>query len=80
MNLNFFTDNEVNVLVMEYLPSSSIYDNIKEFGAIPENIVKKYAIHILEGIDFLHMNGIIHCDIKCANILLTASDECKICD
>lgn len=45
-----------------------------------------YATDILEGLKYIHGNGIIHDDIKLENILMTSSeteeeyDKAKICD
>lgn len=43
-----------------------------------ENEVKTYFKQILEGIEELHRQGIMHRDIKVENILLTNEDTIKI--
>lgn len=47
--------------------------NRTDDGGLPIPIVKKIVKQTLEGIKFLHDNGIIHTDIKPENILLTLS-------
>jgi len=42
--------------------------------------VVRIAREICCGMAYLHANGILHCDLKSSNILLTESGQAKICD
>lgn len=39
-----------------------------------------YVIKILEGLDYLHCNDVVHCDLKAANILTTKTGNVKLSD
>jgi serine/threonine protein kinase len=57
-----------------------IRDYRKKGERIDEGKVKKWAIEMLEGLDFLHSKKVVHFDIKPANILLEQLDRVKIGD
>ena len=38
-------------------------------GTVPEVIARDYICQVIEGLNYLHSQCVIHCDIKCANIL-----------
>ncbi|KAG4421655.1 hypothetical protein IFR04_005155 [Cadophora malorum] len=40
----------------------------------------KWAQQIAEGVQFLHQNGIVHCDTSSANTLITSSYDVVLCD
>ena len=44
----------------EFVPGGSIASLVKRFGAFPEDVVRKYTREIVEGLSYLHANGVIH--------------------
>jgi len=66
-------------LVMEYLPGQSLLTKIKERTlALPQilDIVREIA----SALDFAHTNGIVHSDLKPANIIFTEGGQPVIVD
>jgi len=57
-------------LVMEFCSGGSLRTIVREKGGLPESRVIQYTRQILNGLSYLHAHGIIHRDIKAANILL----------
>ncbi|XP_057962090.1 mitogen-activated protein kinase kinase kinase 18-like [Malania oleifera] len=67
-------------IFMEYASGGSLSATIhKQCGGLDELTVQSYARAIVLGLKYLHENGIVHCDIKGANILI-ARDGAKIAD
>ncbi|KAK3025567.1 hypothetical protein RJ639_041045 [Escallonia herrerae] len=67
-------------LFMEYVPGGTLSDVIKKRGgSIDEPTIKSYTRQILRGLDYLQMNGLVHCDIKGQNILI-GEDGARIAD
>ncbi len=65
---------------MEYMPGGSVKDQLKAYGALTENVTRKYTRQILEGVSYLHSNMIVHRDIKGANILRDSAGNVKLGD
>ncbi|XP_057432904.1 mitogen-activated protein kinase kinase kinase 18-like [Lotus japonicus] len=67
-------------LFMEYAPQGTVTDAInKHGGGIEEAMAGFYTRQILLGLEYLHSNGIVHCDVKGQNVLVTESGA-KIAD
>ena len=68
-------------LVMEFVDGGSLADVIARSGALVEERVAQVAKQVLTGLAYMHENGIIHRDVKPANILIdTRTDTFKLCD
>ncbi|KAM7492716.1 hypothetical protein LguiA_035637 [Lonicera macranthoides] len=82
--IGFDTTNEnskpIYNLFLEYMPGGSLSNVIKnQGGPIDENLIKLYTHQILLGLDYLHSNNLVHCDIKSQNVLI-GKDCAKIGD
>lgn len=66
-------------IFLEYVGGGSLESALKEYGGLSEKIVKKYTKQILDGLEYLHSQKIIHRDIKAANILVNKG-VCKLTD
>mmetsp|Transcript_70528 Transcript_70528/g.181779 ORF Transcript_70528/g.181779 Transcript_70528/m.181779 type:complete len:373 (-) Transcript_70528:80-1198(-) len=68
------------LIFLEYMPSGSISSVLTKFGPYGVGLVRKYTRQILEGLDFLHSEKIVHRDVKGANILIDAEGDAKLSD
>jgi Tol biopolymer transport system component len=66
------SDGGVDYLVMEYLEGETL-DRVMARRPLPLARALTYAIQIADALDAAHRRGIVHGDIKPANIMLTAS-------
>lgn len=76
---SFNTKNHLNI-VLEYMESGSLQAIVKKFGTFPEQLVVLYLKQVLDGLAYLHEQGVIHRDIKGANILTTKDGHVKLAD
>ena len=51
---------------------------LHKFGKFKESLLKVYVSQILEGLTYLHDHGVVHRDIKAANILVESGGVCKV--
>lgn len=45
---------------MQFVPGGSIASILARFGALDEAVFRKYTKQILEGVEYLHSNDVIH--------------------
>ena len=67
-------------LVLEYAKHGTLFDLVVKQKGLPENLVFRFFIQIVNAIKLLHDNNIIHRDIKPENILLFDNYVAKLCD
>ncbi|XP_076883193.1 mitogen-activated protein kinase kinase kinase 20-like [Bidens hawaiensis] len=66
-------------VALEYASGGALSEKVR----LPENQVRRYTNSILNGLEFIHRNGFVHCDIKLQNILLVnngGKESVKIAD
>ncbi|KLO12719.1 kinase-like protein [Schizopora paradoxa] len=73
-------DSEYLNIVLEFAENGSLGQTLKLFGKLNERLVASYVVKILEGLDYLHRNDVVHCDLKAANILTTKTGNVKLSD
>ncbi|ORX94087.1 Pkinase-domain-containing protein [Basidiobolus meristosporus CBS 931.73] len=66
-------------IIMDYAAGGSIRD-LMQFSRIEERYISIIAKEVLMALSYLHKTGIIHRDIKAANILLTEDGRVQLCD
>lgn len=67
-------------LYLEYVDMGSIANMLKTYGPFPDEVVSRYTKQILEGLEYLHYHGVMHRDIKGANILVHSNGNVKLAD
>jgi len=72
-------ENHLNIF-LEYVAGGSISSLISKFGPFPQAVIKRYLKQILMGLSYLHSEGILHRDIKGANILVDGNGTIKLAD
>ncbi|QDT65012.1 serine/threonine protein kinase [Calycomorphotria hydatis] len=65
--------------IMEYLPQGSL-ENLLEQGPLDVDSTTSIARGVLNGLIHAHSSGILHCDLKPANVLMDAGGEPRLCD
>ena len=63
---------------MELCIGGDLLSYLKKRKKIKESVVKVVFHQILSGINYLHLNGIAHRDIKLDNILLNVEGKVKV--
>jgi tetratricopeptide (TPR) repeat protein len=75
----FEADGDVDFLVTEYVPGMTLASKLAR-GALRESELLEYAIQLASALEEAHKQGVIHSDLKPANILITPSGQVKVLD
>ena len=65
---------------MEYIENGSLRTLLRKCGNLPEILVCTYLEQVLRGLQYLHHQGVIHRDIKAANLLVSTDGTIKVTD
>ena len=67
-------------VVMELLDGGSCLSLLQRGGPLEERVIASVCHELVSGLDYLHAQGIIHRDIKAANVLLSRDGQVKLAD
>jgi serine/threonine protein kinase len=68
-------------LVLQYVPGGSLAGRVREEGPLPWQLAGRYIADVAEGLLEVHARGIVHRDVKPANILWDPeADEALLTD
>lgn len=67
-------------IYLEYIPGGSVGSCLRKHGKFEESVVRSLCRQTLDGLVYLHREGILHRDLKADNILLDLDGTCKISD
>lgn len=67
-------------ITMEYIDGHTLVDLCGKDALLPIDKLVSVIYHLCSALDYAHQQGVIHLDIKPANIMFTKSGEVKITD
>ena len=77
---DFGLDNGQLFLVMEYVPGTDLKMLIKQRGRFSPEEAVPLLIQACAGIGYAHRAGLVHCDVKPQNMLVTPDMRLKVAD
>eukprot|EP00826_Nyctotherus_ovalis_P055027 TRINITY_DN7279_c0_g1_i1.p1 TRINITY_DN7279_c0_g1~~TRINITY_DN7279_c0_g1_i1.p1 ORF type:complete len:221 (+),score=36.14 TRINITY_DN7279_c0_g1_i1:421-1083(+) len=67
-------------ILHEYMTAGSVRSILDRFHCLDEVVMRRYIRQILEGLKYLHLQEIIHKNLKCSNVLLDNNACIKLAD
>ena len=67
-------------LVVQYLPGGTLKDRLERDREFPRSSIRKLVAQIGSALDYAHAGGVIHRDVKPANILIDAQGNFVLTD
>lgn len=67
-------------IYLDYVSGGNIRSFISKFGCLKEKVIKKFIKHILFALEYIHIQGFIHGNIKMSSVLVDCDGTIKLCD
>ena len=82
LKINYLADSgPVTYLVMECIDGENLEEyRVRKGGRIAIDDFRKITPQVLAALDYLHEKGVVHCDVKPQNIMVTPAGEVKVTD
>ncbi|MEP6598428.1 MAG: Stk1 family PASTA domain-containing Ser/Thr kinase [Actinomycetota bacterium] len=73
-------DSPIPFIVMEYVEGRTLRDVLRTEGRLPARRAMEIVAEVCGALDFSHRNGIVHRDVKPANVMITSAGAVKVMD
>jgi len=67
-------------LILEYCTGADLESLLRQDGHLPEASVRMFGLDMLAGLKYMHMQGLLHCDLRPRNFLVDEYGILKIAD
>jgi serine/threonine protein kinase len=67
-------------LVMEHVPARSLQEIVEDQGPLPPPVVARIGLDVLAALEAAHAEGIVHRDVKPANVLVSEDGRARLTD
>lgn len=78
--IDVFEENGTAYYVMEYLPGGNLKTMVDENGALDENTAIAYIRDLAKALNEVHSNGLLHLDVKPANVMINRCGKAVLID
>lgn len=77
---NVFSEGGNYYIAMEFMAGGSLEERLQRQGPVPIDEAVQVAAQVCEALCYAHQRGVVHCDLKPANILFAADGSTKVAD
>lgn len=77
---DFGFDRQRLFIVMEHVPGTDLKELIKDQAPLPIPQASRLFVQACAGVGYAHRAGLVHCDIKPHNMLITPDNRVKVTD
>jgi serine/threonine protein kinase len=77
---NVFSEGGNYYIAMEFMAGGSLEDRLQHQGIVPVDEAVQVSAQVCEALCYAHQRGVVHCDLKPANILFAADGSTKVAD
>ena len=67
-------------MAMEFVPGNTLAQIIRRYGSLRPDVAARLGAQVADALAFAHRNGVVHRDVKPANILITDAGVAKVAD
>mmetsp|Transcript_5487 Transcript_5487/g.20548 ORF Transcript_5487/g.20548 Transcript_5487/m.20548 type:complete len:1380 (+) Transcript_5487:324-4463(+) len=81
--MRFFSWYETNNhywIILEYCTGGDLLSVLNSDKKLPESTVRVFGLDLINGLQHVHSNGFLYCDLKPSNILINGSGMLKLAD
>lgn len=71
---------KTHYIVMEYVPGQDLKKLIRAKGAFEVDAALAIIVEVCKGVGYAHRAGLVHCDVKPQNVLVTPDNSIKVTD